>query len=71
MCCGHHHGGYHRDWSECCYPWRYRSWSVPSPSEEYVRRLEEERGMLERRLQRLEQELAELRRQTRSTQERT
>jgi hypothetical protein len=67
MCCWHHRGGYYWDWPERCYPRRYGGWSVPSPSEEYVRRLEEEREMLEQRLRRLEQELEALRQQVRPT----
>jgi hypothetical protein len=68
MCCCGHHGGYHWDWPERCYPQRYSGWSVPAPPEAYIRQLEEERDMLERRLQRLEQELEELRQQPRPTQ---
>lgn len=68
MCCWHHRG-YHRDWPERCYPRRYEDRSGPSPDEVYVRRLEEERELLERRLQRLEQELEALRRQTRASPE--
>jgi hypothetical protein len=69
MCCRHHHSGYYWDWPERCYPRRHEGWSVPSPGEEYVRRLEEEREMLEQRLRRLEQELEALRRQARPTPE--
>jgi chaperonin cofactor prefoldin len=70
MCCWcHHHGEYHRDWPEPCYPRRYGDWSVPAPHEDYVRQLEAERDMLEQRLRRLEQKMEELRRQTRPAQE--
>jgi len=62
-CCGHHHhchcwhpGGEHEGWG----PYRWRA--APSPREAYLRRLEEEREILERRLRRVEQELEELRR---------
>lgn len=67
-CCGHHHHHcYHGGWPEPYppYPWRYGS----PPREEYVRGLEEERDMLERRLRRLEQELEELRKSARPTAE--
>jgi hypothetical protein len=62
MPCCHHH---------CCYPWHYWDWPEASPPyprryaapprEAYVHRLEEDRDLLVRRLQRLEQELEELR----------
>ena len=68
MCCrGHHHGRYHWEWPEHCYSQPYEDWPVPSPGGAYVRRLEEERELLEQRLRRLEQELEALRRQTQST----
>jgi hypothetical protein len=70
MCCHHYHR-YYRDWPGRCYSRRYDDWPAPVPSEDYVRQLEEERNMLERRLQRLEQALAELRRQTRTDKEST
>lgn len=70
-CCGHYHD--HHCWSPCdrseepylSHPHRYAG---PS-REEYVRQIEEEREMMERRLRRLERELGELRQQHRSPQE--
>lgn len=60
-CCDyhHHHHWYAPAWYEAAPPpsWRYG----PPTGEGYVRRLEEERDLLERRLRRLEQELADLR----------
>ncbi len=58
--CHHcHHHWYSPAWYEAAPP---PSW-YPGPwaSEGYVRRLEEERDLLERRLRRLEEELADLR----------
>jgi len=68
-CCGHHHhctchGGWHE-------PSPLHRWRGPaSPREEYLRTLEEEREILERRLRRLEHELEELRKGTRPGEER-
>jgi hypothetical protein len=71
-CCGYHHHHHHCwspwDWDEESYPPYPRRYAGP-PREGYVRRLEEEREMMERRLRRLEQELEELRQQRRSPQE--
>lgn len=59
-CCHHHQWWYPYEWPEPYPPARER---YPfSLREEGVRRLEEERDLLERRLRRLEQELEELRR---------
>lgn len=71
-CCGYHHH-HHHCWcpgegyeeSYPPYPYRYAG----APREDYLRRLEEERDLQERRLRRLEQELEELRRQRRGPQE--
>jgi predicted FMN-binding regulatory protein PaiB len=67
-CCGCHHGHHH---------WYHPVWFEPAPppswhsgaleGEGYVRRLEEERDLLERRLRQLEQEVAALRQATRPT----
>lgn len=75
-CCHHHcphacypYARYEWDWSEPYppYPRRYRS-----PSRDpYTQSLEEDRERLEARLRRLEQELEELRRTSRTTQEQT
>ncbi len=46
-------------WSE---PYPAYSWRATPPREEYLRRLEEERALLEQRLRRLESELEEVRR---------
>ena len=55
----------------CEHPHRCWSWSEPYPTyswpakperDDYVRRLQDEQTLLQQRLQRLEQELAELRR---------
>lgn len=67
-CCGYHH--HHHCWyppyeEEELYPLYPRRYAGPS-REGYVRRLEEEREMMERRVRRLEQELEELRRQQRT-----
>ena len=61
-CCDyyhHHHHWYAPGWYEAAPPpsWRSGPWA----DEGYVRRLEEERDLLERRLRRLEQEIADLR----------
>jgi hypothetical protein len=67
-CCAFHHHYWHDwDWPEA-YPPYPRRYAAP-PRGDYVRRLEEERDLLEQRLQRLERELEELRRATRSRQE--
>lgn len=66
-CCHHHHWWYPYEWSGPYPPARER---YPfSLREEEVRRLEEERDLLERRLRRLEQELEELRRRVSPEQE--
>jgi hypothetical protein len=71
-CCGYHHHHHHcwcpgEGYEEPYppYPHRYAG----APREDYLRRLEEERDLQERRLRRLEQELEELRRQRRGPQE--
>ena len=58
-CCYDHH---HCHWGHHGVPYMpfYPHYAAP-PREDYVRMLEDERGMLEQRLQRLERELAELR----------
>jgi hypothetical protein len=68
-CCDCHH--YHH----CHHHWYAPFWYEPAPppswrsgafeGESYVRRLEEERELLERRLRQLEQEVAALRQATR------
>lgn len=69
-CCNHYH---HHCWSPCDWnegPYQSHPRRYAGPSrEEYLRQIEEEREMLERRLRRLEQELGELRQQRRSLQE--
>jgi hypothetical protein len=68
-CCCHH----------CHYPWHYvprQGWDWPEPvpppaprstaRDAYVERLEEERDLLARRLQRLEQEVEALRKDVRA-----
>ena len=73
-CCGHHHHYHHclepypGGWFDEPYP-AYSRRYAPSPREEYTRRLEEERDLLERRLRRLEQELEELQRREQSASE--
>lgn len=61
-CCPYHHGYFWppAPWPEPAppYPWRYS----PPRREDEVRRLEEERDTLERRLRRLEEALESLRR---------
>ena len=69
-CCDYHHCHHHwysPAWYEAGPP---PSWHAgPWASEGYVRRLEEERDLLERRLRRLEQEVAALRQATRPAEE--
>jgi len=61
-CCGHHHCTCHRGWHEPSPLYRWRG--PASPREEYLRTLEGEREILERRLRRLDHELEELRKGT-------
>ena len=69
-CCDyhHHHHWYAPAWYEAGPPpsWRSGRWA----DEGYVRRLEEERDLLERRLRRLEQEIADLRQAVRPAESR-
>jgi hypothetical protein len=61
-CCAYHHGYVwpHGPWLEPGPPY---AWRYPAPrGEDEVRRLEEEREMLERRLRRLEEALESMRR---------
>jgi hypothetical protein len=69
-CCGgsHHHCSCHGAWPG---PYGPHPWRFPeSPREEYRRNLEAEREMLERRLRLLDQELEDLRKGSRSGEER-
>jgi len=63
LCCcdyhHHHHHWYAPTWYEAAPPPSWRSGAFAN--EDYVRRIEEERDLLERRLRRLEQEIADLR----------
>lgn len=69
-CCGHHHHcADHWCWQEPYPPYRWRG--PASPREEYLRMLEEEGEMLGQRLRRLEHELEELCKGTRSGEGRT
>jgi hypothetical protein len=58
-CCGYHHCHWHH--GPLAGAFRGGRWRRPA-SEDYVEEIEEERGMLERRLRRLEREIEELRR---------
>jgi hypothetical protein len=58
------HGGWHQPYP----PYRWRG--PASPREEYLRTLEEEREILERRLRRLDRELEGLRQASRPEEER-
>ncbi len=65
-CCGAHCHSPHQHcwgWAEPAIPFGYS----PPRREDYIRTLEDERDLLERRLRRLERELEELRGGARST----
>lgn len=63
--CLYHHG-YHPGWETPYPPFAYPlpppSYPPPPLRDDYVRRLESERDLLEQRLRRLEQQLAEVQR---------
>jgi hypothetical protein len=64
--CPYHHGYYPPNWAEPYSPppaYAPPGGGYPQPSrDEYLRRLESDRDMLEQRLRRLEQQLADLQR---------
>jgi len=71
-CCDYHHHLHRPHWLHWIWPEPYPPYPgryPPSPREDYVRGLEEERDLLEQRLRRLERELEELRKGSRSQQE--
>ncbi len=61
-CPYHHYYHYGPGWAEAYAPPAYGPPPREEARDEYVRRLEAERGMLEQRLRRLEDQLAELQR---------